>query len=94
MKVGITGRTGGGKTTILAALFRLVEVAGGTITIDGVDISALDLDELRSKITIIPQDTTLFQGTVRYVTTPPATIHFIVFWWEPEKDADGVRRLA
>lgn len=70
MKVGITGRTGGGKTTILAALFRLVEVAGGTITIDGVDISALDLDELRSKITIIPQDTTLFQGTVRYNLDP------------------------
>jgi ABC-type multidrug transport system fused ATPase/permease subunit len=72
-KVGVTGRTGGGKSTILTALFRLVEVAGGCIKIDGVDIASLDLDELRSKVTIIPQDTTLFEGTIRYNLDPFST---------------------
>ena len=53
-KIGIVGRTGAGKSTISAALSRLVELAGGRILIDGVDIASLDLDKLRENMTFIP----------------------------------------
>lgn len=69
-KVGIVGRTGAGKSSLTLALFRIIESAGGSIIIDGQDVSKLGLHALRSRLTIIPQDPVLFSGTLRVNLDP------------------------
>merc|ERR1719181_977683 len=69
-KIGVCGRTGSGKSTLLTCLFRLVELRAGRVSIDGVDLAALPLATLRSRVGIIPQDPIFFTGTLRYNLDP------------------------
>ncbi|WWD17007.1 hypothetical protein CI109_101443 [Kwoniella shandongensis] len=64
-RVGLVGATGSGKSTLALSLFRAIESHGGTITIDGLDISDIALYELRSRLNMIAQDGTLSSGTLR-----------------------------
>ncbi|GAA5796465.1 hypothetical protein HPULCUR_001837 [Helicostylum pulchrum] len=64
-KIGIVGRTGSGKSTMALSFFRFLEASSGSISIDGIDISTIGIQDLRTQMTIIPQDAVLFSGTIR-----------------------------
>ncbi|KAL4789278.1 P-loop containing nucleoside triphosphate hydrolase protein [Aspergillus venezuelensis] len=64
-RVAILGRTGAGKSSIFLAMARVLEAAGGSITIDGVNIASLDIKDLRSRISFIPQEPPIFTGSLR-----------------------------
>lgn len=73
-RIGIVGRTGAGKSSVLAALLRVAPLYRGRICIDGVDIATLPLTTLRSRIAIVPQEPFLFSGTIRE-NMDPRSLH-------------------
>lgn len=70
LKVGVVGRTGAGKSTLGLTLLRIMEAEKGNVMIDGIDIRKVELKHLREKVTTIPQDPVLFEGTLRYNLDP------------------------
>ncbi|KDE04353.1 hypothetical protein MVLG_05232 [Microbotryum lychnidis-dioicae p1A1 Lamole] len=69
-KIGICGRTGSGKSTLGLCFFRFIEATSGRIVVDGLDIAKLNLSDLRSRLTIVAQESALFAGTIRFNLDP------------------------
>ncbi len=79
-KVGCCGRTGAGKSSMIQAIFRMCELSGGKIEIDGVDCSKLGLNFLRKTLSIIPQTPVMFIGTIRYNIDPLSEYTYEAIW--------------
>ena len=79
-KVAIVGRTGAGKSSILAVLLRFVDILSGRVTIDGMDIRELGLHELREQIAVIPQDPVLFSGSIKLSLDPFSSFEEEELW--------------
>ncbi|RMY79467.1 hypothetical protein D0863_00040 [Hortaea werneckii] len=88
-RIGVVGRTGAGKSTIMSTIFRLTELSGGSINIDGINIADIGLHDLRSRLAIIPQDPTLFRGTIRS-NLDPFNEHTDLELWHALRQADLV----
>ena len=69
-KVGVCGRTGCGKSTLMLALYRIVEPLSGSIRIDGIEATSIGLFDLRSRLSLVPQDPVIFTGSVRSNLAP------------------------
>ncbi|GAA5828043.1 hypothetical protein JCM11251_005706 [Rhodosporidiobolus azoricus] len=80
-KIGVVGRTGSGKSTLGLSFFRFIEPTSGNISIDGLDINTLRLEDLRSRLTIVAQEAALFAGTLRF-NLDPFDQHSDVEIWE------------
>ncbi|KAK9311885.1 P-loop containing nucleoside triphosphate hydrolase protein [Lipomyces starkeyi] len=79
-KVGVVGRTGAGKSSLTLGLFRMIEPVGGFISIDGMNTSKLGLKDLRQRLSIIPQDSQAFEGTVRENLDPSSKYTDAELW--------------
>lgn len=93
LRLTLLVRTGAGKSSIMMALFRIVELSGGEIEIDGVDVSKIGLDDLRRAVAIIPQEATLFNGTIRS-NLDPFGVYDDARLWDALKRAGVVDRTT
>jgi hypothetical protein len=99
-KVGVVGRTGSGKSTLLLALYRMFNLESGSVTLDGLDISTITLNQLRNGLSVIPQEPVVFSGTVRSNLDPFGEKSHDGELWQAlrecglEEAVSGARRLC